>query len=177
MSIVTVNTKDYLKEDDLTRVVRYVVRADAEEDVFWDGLGVGTDSAENVIFDMFAVKQMFDKTEGKQLWHPVISFYRYQFINREEDYMHKMNNEEIYCKLIGMEICKLIFEMGYQNIFALHKDTDYLHLHFVVNSINYQTGNHLTNAYTFQGELNRYLYDNYRNLQWEFYPHHHTENV
>lgn len=168
MSDIKLKTKGYNQEDDLERVINYALR-EREEDVewvWWTGLGVGTDSAEEVIHDMRLVKQVYGKTDGKQLWQLIISIKRYQHVRSKEDYNHKKEDEAIYCRLIGMEICNLIYNEGFQNIVAMHTDTENYHLHFVINSINIATGNHIRCAYTFEKKIGDYLKDNYRNLQW-----------
>lgn len=168
MSDIKLKTKGYNREDDLERVIKYVLRK-REDDVapvWWTGLGVGTDSTEEVIHDMRLVKQVYGKTDGKQLWQLIISIKRYQYVRSKEDYNQKKTDEATYCWLIGMEICNLIYNEGFQNIVAMHTDTNNYHLHFVINSINISSGNHIRCAYTFEKKIGDYLRDNYRHLQW-----------
>lgn len=168
MSIIKLMTDDYNKVDDLERVINYVLRnkEQDEECVFWTGLGVNTDSAENVISDMRTVKRFHNKTDGKQLWHLVVNIYRYKSVQSRKEYLAKRETELSYCRLIGYDVCSLIFNKGFQNVFAIHEDSEYLHLHFVINSVSYINGNHIRNAFSFEKELQSYLKDNYQNLQW-----------
>lgn len=45
--------------------------------------------------------------------------------------------KEVY--KVGLEVMNKFFD-GYQTIFAVHEDTDNLHIHFVFNSVSYLTG-------------------------------------
>ena len=73
-----------------------------------------------------AIKQFYDKLDGRQMYHYILSF-----PSSVQD-PHKVYE-------IGMEIMHTFFK-DYQTVFAVHEDTDNLHIHFVFNSVSYVTG-------------------------------------
>lgn len=75
---------------------------------------------------MKAVKKFFKKTDGRQACHYMLSF----------DKTVK-DPKKVY--EIGLEIMYTFFN-EYQTIFAVHENTDNLHIHFVFNSVSYVTG-------------------------------------
>ena len=71
-------------------------------------------------------KKYFGNTDGRQMYHYILSF------------PSKVKNpEKVY--EIGLGIMDKIF-YEYQAIFAVHEDTDNLHIHFVFNSVSHVTG-------------------------------------
>jgi hypothetical protein len=81
----------------------------------------------NPIEDMQRVTEMFDKTNGVQLRHFIISF----------------SPEETRSASIVNDIaCMIVPYLGreYQTVFAVHEDTTHLHIHIVCNAISYLDG-------------------------------------
>lgn len=76
--------------------------------------------------DFYSIKKAYHKTGGKQGEHFVLSL--------------EANNKASYkeCMTVGYEIADY-FE-DFQVAFALHKDTNNRHIHFVVNSVSYKDG-------------------------------------
>lgn len=75
---------------------------------------------------MRAVKRYFKKTDGRQMYHYVLSF----------DETLK-DPKKVY--EVGLEIMDGFFD-EYQTVFAVHENTNNLHIHFVFNSVSYVTG-------------------------------------
>lgn len=84
-------------------------------------------SPKRILRDMSAVKKAHHKTHGKQYEHVVISITPDTADKSDLDYME-----------IGRAIAAYYKE--YQVAYALHKDTNVRHLHFVINSVSFQTG-------------------------------------
>lgn len=170
MSDIKLITKGYKQKDDLDRVAKYIIREretdDPNEVIWWDGLGVGTDSIEEALFDMRLVKNVYGKTEGKQLWQLIVSIDRYMYLTSSKEFEEKRGFDLKYARLIGMDVCEYIYNEGYQNIFGIHTDTNHIHLHYLINSVNIFTGNHIRNAYTFEKNIREVLSCNYPKLQW-----------
>jgi hypothetical protein len=83
--------------------------------------------------EMVAVKNVFDKANR--------SAYRHYILSIEE-------NEKIQLlrfKNLGIEVCEILsgFYGNYQVLMAVHINTDHLHIHYVINTIDYLTGNRL----------------------------------
>lgn len=81
----------------------------------------------HALADMMAVKKVNHKTHGKQGEHFVLSLTPDNPYNNDEFYM------ELADEIIG-------YFSKYQCIYALHKDTEIRHLHFVMNSVAYTDG-------------------------------------
>ena len=76
--------------------------------------------------DFYSVKKAYHKSDGKQGEHFVLSL--------------EANNKASYeeCLTVGYEIADY-FE-DFQVAFAVHKDTNNRHIHFVINSVSYKDG-------------------------------------
>lgn len=76
---------------------------------------------------MNAVAEQYKKCRGVRLWHIIVSF----------------TDDEcpspIVADAIGMEIIEWIGE-EYQAIYAVHEDSDEIHLHIVFNSVSHVDG-------------------------------------
>lgn len=79
--------------------------------------------------DFEEIKQIWDKTEGRQYYHLVQSF-------EKEDYITLEKAHEIGKKFIDENS---VFK-DYQVVMATHKDKDHIHNHFIVNSVNLENG-------------------------------------
>lgn len=80
--------------------------------------------------EMLTTKQSYGKTDGRWYFHFVQSF-------SDED---ALTPEEV--NQIGMEFASRQFP-GYEVVVATHCDTGHLHNHFLVNSVNWQSGKKL----------------------------------
>ncbi len=72
------------------------------------------------------IKEFYKNTDGRLMYHYILSF----------DESVK-DPEKVY--KIGLDIMFSFFN-EHQTIFAVHEDTDNLHIHFVFNSVSYTTG-------------------------------------
>lgn len=86
-------------------------------------------SEDNFKKDFEDIKQIWDKTEGRQYYHLVQSF-------EKEDYVSLEKAHEIGKKFIEENP---VFK-DYQVVMATHKDKDHIHNHFIVNSVNFENG-------------------------------------
>lgn len=73
------------------------------------------------------VKYIWNKRIGKQVEHFIISFNVTSKISVEEAVVIADNIAYLYGK-------------KYQIVYAIHEDTDFLHIHFIMNTISYITG-------------------------------------
>ena len=78
---------------------------------------------------MHMVKEVWGKTDGKQLHHFILIFSEWESA--------RIQNAEELLEL-GYHVC-MIFGNRFQCVFAVHYDGRY-HIHFVLNSVSYQTG-------------------------------------
>ena len=77
---------------------------------------------------LIKIQKAYGKASGRRAYHLMISF---------PDAYDDCN----VIKIIAERIADEIFEKGYQLVYGIHEDTDNLHIHVVVSSVNFITGN------------------------------------
>ena len=124
MANLIIFRNEYDKYEDLEHVINYVNNKKRADYIGGQNILLG-DSIEQAM----AVNNFFYNETKRKAFHFVISF-------DDSDVMiaHHLYEE-------GYNICALLPE--YQIIFAVHQDTECIHIHFVVNPINLATGKKL----------------------------------
>ncbi len=84
---------------------------------------------------MLIVKRTYGQCDGKSHFHYVL--------NPEEDDFLNMEIDDFY--ETGVELAKAIscFHGNYQVVMAIHFDSDYPHIHFIANNVDYMNGERL----------------------------------
>ncbi len=108
----------------LGNAVNYITKKEKTEEKLVSGLNC---SPKTAIDEMKITKVMYNKTNKRQYYHFVQSFSPDEKITLEE--AHKM----------AKELAEKRFK-GYEVVVATHKDTEHIHSHFIVNSVNLETG-------------------------------------
>ena len=118
----------------------------------YGGLGIRLD---NPADSMYRIKNIFDKNTGKQAEHFILAF------NKREQSTLVIP----FIREIAYDICG--FFKNVQILFAVHevKNTyisedygdDYIHIHFVLNTVNVQTGNKFRIDYNNEIELKKHI--------------------
>lgn len=111
---------------DLKRVLNYITDLEKTNPELISGLNCSTRQAYE---DMLLTKQLHNKTTGRQFKHYVHS-YSVRETNLTPEIAH-----EISMKLLAHEKFK-----DYQILVATHVDKDHIHTHYVINSVNLETG-------------------------------------
>lgn len=95
-----------------------------------NGKLVGTSAclAEHGIDDWISVKKAYHKSDGKQGEHITISLTPDRKSVSNEEYMQ-----------VAEEVANLLFQ-DYNCIYAVHIDSTYRHIHFLINSVSYVDG-------------------------------------
>lgn len=114
------------KSQHLYNSLTYVLNPDKTEEGLWIGGNVGT-TAEEVYQGMLDTKQDWEKTEGRQGYHFVISFQPGE------------TNEQTAYQVIR-KFCEQYLGDFYDYVFALHNDHAHLHGHIIFNSVNRMSG-------------------------------------
>ncbi len=109
----------------LRRVIDYILRDDKTELGLNSGFNCDADNAYN---DFVMTKRNYNKETGRQYIHFVQSF-----SDREE-----ISPETV--KAIADELLMMDKFKGFQVVYATHTDTDNLHTHFILNTVNSYTG-------------------------------------
>lgn len=102
------------------RLLNYVLRTP-----FYGGYAIDPEQAYD---QMRLVKEAYHKTEGVQLKHFLLTF-------SHEEMMH----------LDFKDLLELGFQVGkvlerYQIVYCIHLDSDYIHMHFVMNTVSFEDG-------------------------------------
>lgn len=108
------------KED----LISYITRSSKTPSGFINSVGVDTNAPAKSMLD---VAEQYGKTKGVQARHFILSF------SPREVSSPKTANE------IAMDLIAYLGE-EYQCIYAVHEDTDQLHIHIIMNSISYLDG-------------------------------------
>ncbi len=108
----------------LGNVIKYVSKTEKTEEKLLSGINC---SPQTAIDEMKTTKMMYNKTDKRQYYHFVQSFDPKEKITLDE--AHK----------IAKELAEERFK-GYEVLIATHKDTEHIHSHFIVNSVNMDTG-------------------------------------
>lgn len=114
-----------ISEDKGNRAINYITRDDKTSAKLITGINCSPESALN---EMMLTKKMFNKNEGRQFIHFVHSFHDHEDISPELAH-------EISLKLIEQKRFK-----GFEILAATHTDEDHLHTHFILNTVNSETG-------------------------------------
>ena len=110
----------YLDLGSVQRLLNYVLRTS-----FYGGYAIDPEQA---YVQMRLVKEAYHKTEGVQLKHFLLTF-------SDEEMMH----------LDFKDLLELGFQVGkvlerYQIVYCIHLDSDYIHMHFVMNTVSFEDG-------------------------------------
>ena len=61
-----------------------------------------------------------------------------------------------------------LLEEGFQNMYFVHNEYDSIHVHFIINSINFMTGKRIADKKHLTHGILSNLYQMTPNLQWDF---------
>ncbi len=121
--------KKYSDENAVDDVISYVLRPDKTPHHWMNGYGVYLPQAAH---EMNEIARIFGKQSGVHLRHFILSFSKSETkIFRKHTYEMLYHIAQYTAAYYGHE---------YQIIFAVHEDTEHPHIHFVMNTVNYNTG-------------------------------------
>lgn len=129
MCIVKIVNNPYSHPKDVKNLIHYAVQESHCMCGFYGATGMAVGNVEEMTAAMRQVKKEFQKKEGRQLLHIVVSF---------DDKNEAWVTPELAYR-IGYEFAAEFFD-GYQVVFGVHDNEDNLHLHLVLNSVSYQDG-------------------------------------
>lgn len=112
-----------VKKGNLKNAINYITKEDktSKDLIYCKNCDIN-----NVLEQFKYVKELFANTDGRQYYHFIQSF------SPKDDLDYELANK------IGQEMCN--YFKGYQIIMTTHKDKNYIHNHFVMNSVNFETG-------------------------------------
>ena len=123
---------DYKNPDAVDKVVKYILRkegrlkADGKIGKYYifGSIGVYSKDIFGIIDDFKKLKQIHDKTDGVQIKHIIISFKKQPDLKSSK------------LKKLIIQTLKY-FGNKYQLVYAVHEDTDNLHIHIGINSVSF----------------------------------------
>lgn len=104
----------------LKNCIEYILNPEKTNDI-WIGGNSGS-NAEEVYQAMMETKMDYEKMEGRQGYHMILSF-------------KPGETDEKTAYLITKEFCEKYFRDNYDHVFAIHTDKAHLHGHIVFNSV------------------------------------------
>lgn len=155
MPVIINKVGEHRNQDAIELLVRYMLGSK----FYWryGSRGLIADSQENIIQGFSYTKQMYDKTDGKQVNH---------FILGTED--EGISVAQLY--YIAEVAADYFFSQGYQCFYVIHSGSEdspnYHHIHFAVNTINYMTGLRLYETYMVVTEIKNYMKAEYPEYSW-----------
>ncbi|MBR4027747.1 MAG: relaxase/mobilization nuclease domain-containing protein [Lachnospiraceae bacterium] len=105
----------------LRKSITYVLNPEKTKPYLKGGYGVNLETASR---DMETVQHLFGKTSGRRYIHYVLSF-------------DKGVSENIVYQLA--EVCTSYYA-DFQSVWEIHTNTENLHIHVIMNSVNFRTG-------------------------------------
>jgi hypothetical protein len=111
--------------------INYVLREDKTETRLISGVLCIPELA---LEQMNDTKELWDKTDGRQFKHFIQSFPADENVSANEAHT------------IGLKFAEKMFP-GFEILIATHKDKLHTHTHFIVNSVNLETGYKIQNSY------------------------------
>ena len=106
--------------ESVQRLLNYVLRTS-----FYGGYAIDPEQAYD---QMRLVKEAYHKTEGVQLKHFLLTF------SHEE--MMRLDFKDLL--ELGFQVGKVLER--YQIVYCIHLDSDYIHMHFVMNTVSFEDG-------------------------------------
>lgn len=136
---------NYRTTQDVRSVIDYVT---SPQKVHKDGVLGGAVLPEIAAEAMECVTNVFYNTEGLRLRHSVLSFSPTEGLTADD------------VKEIARD-CLTFYEDKYQILAAVHEDREHLHIHFAMNTTNYNDGSKYPGSrkdfYDFLGHINSLL--------------------
>jgi len=100
---------------------------------------------------MLILKDVYHKTEGRQIRHFVLSF-------------SSADDMDFECVCQINRLITALFMETYQVVSAVHTDTNLFHIHFVINTVSYLDGRMYAGGYSMLNLVKQYLNSYYPEL-------------
>ena len=118
--------RDYKKKSDVKNVINYILRqSKRSDDNIWNSIRIYNESKEGIIKDFYRLKRLYDKTDGVQIKHLILSWGTRPDIPRKK--LRKLIKQTMN-----------FWGKDYQLVYAIHEDnsSDKWHMHFAINSVS-----------------------------------------
>lgn len=148
MPAVIVIENPYSNEDAIDRLVCYILNPYKAPGYYIFGHAVNLMNIDSVITSFKLIKNIYEKTDGRQVRHIIVSFADYEGVTCDDAYWIQSAAVDYYRQL------------GYQAVSAIHvpmKEDDKIHFHMAINTVNLNDGSKYSGTYTQSQELFNHL--------------------
>ena len=111
---------------------------------------------------MIQVQKYYKKDSKRRMYHMIISFPKDYRFNR-------------ICAIELADSTAQQFSNEYQIFFAIHNDTDNLHIHYAINSVSFQTGKKLHTSKSELKEIKQNILSLVNAISKHYYPYIHRD--
>lgn len=156
----------YMKKGDIKTVINYVLQDNKRKgDDIWNSFGIFDKSKNGIIKDFYKLKRLYDKTDGLQLKHLVLSWGTRPDIPRKK--MRKLVKQTMS-----------FWGKDYQLVYAIHEDNkpDKWHAHIVINSVS-NTGRKIQITRSTLTKFKRKFNNIWNPYGYELYTDEHSHNA
>lgn len=140
--MIQLNKFDYTNKDSIHHVIRYITRTRCNEDRVNELICYG--SHHGYLYQKPVTELISEFEYVSNQYNAVGSLISHYIIQISSTLYAKMNNDPILLSEYATACCRYIFDLGHQTCFAIHYSKERkLHIHLVINTINYKTGKKL----------------------------------
>lgn len=168
MPTVIVIENSYSNEDAIDRLVYYILNPHKTPGYYICGHAVNLINIESVITSLNLIKNIYGKTDGRQVRHIIVSFADYEGVTCDD---------ACWIQSVAVDYYR---NLGYQAVSAIHvpmKIGDKIHFHMAINTVNLNGGIKYSGTYTQSQELFNYLKSlGEEGLSWEI-KHKYVESL
>lgn len=163
MSNIIIRNLRYENEDALENMFAYGAGIEIDElssglvSNYWQPYGVLYNDLQSAINSFKVVKRIYEKIDGNLLHHVIVNI-------KPRGKLHEPHATAIK---VGNEIGCSLYNEGFQNVFFIHHRNGYVHLHIVINSINYKTGNRIVSTQWLANIIRNTTFQKFKYLDWE----------
>lgn len=133
MAVIKIVSGKYQNKGAVENTIRYITgnnNAPKDKVLSVGGLDVDYGNYQNAIEQFKITKSVYHKEDKRQVLHMVVSF----------DDKREKSLQETDIKELGYQIGRLLSRESYQTIWGIHGNTDHVHIHYIINSVSYETG-------------------------------------
>lgn len=140
-----IDTPGYWEPSVMRTLIHYVLNPEKTEHGLIGGYNLLLTGADGIVEQMEIVKQVWGKTEGKQIRHFLLSF----------SYQERVSEQEAWRLAFAIAA---YYADDYQILFAVHEDSEYVHIHFVWNPVSIRDGRMYAKGKEDYSQLGSYIY-------------------
>lgn len=146
--IIMIN-KPYIDKSSVKNLIKYATtdKKTGKYVRFMGAIGTNSHEPEEMIKQFMKVKKYYEKTDGRQVRHFVVSF--------DPSQLEGQASPEMIAKW-AYQIA-WFYGSRYQVIYGVHEDTDIYHVHFVINTVSYVDGKMYTSGLGEISKLYHYI--------------------